>query len=101
MPRASWKGFLRLSLVSCPIYVLGCQTWCRQIDFVPVVAADRAPVVRTTKRANSPVGRFRVLFSEDIRGDAAEEPPSPTRVAPADWRHAALSGRPIERATAS
>jgi hypothetical protein len=21
MPRASWKGFLRLSLVSCPIYL--------------------------------------------------------------------------------
>jgi DNA end-binding protein Ku len=21
MPRASWKGFLRLSLVSCPVYL--------------------------------------------------------------------------------
>jgi non-homologous end joining protein Ku len=26
MPRASWKGFLRLSLVSCPIYLTPATT---------------------------------------------------------------------------
>jgi hypothetical protein len=28
MPRASWRGFLRLSLVSCPVYLPAiCQSW--------------------------------------------------------------------------
>jgi non-homologous end joining protein Ku len=26
MPRATWKGFLRLSLVSCPIYLMPAAT---------------------------------------------------------------------------
>ena len=26
MPRASWRGFLRLSLVSCPIYLSPART---------------------------------------------------------------------------
>ena len=27
MPRASWRGFLRLSLVSCPIYLCLPRRW--------------------------------------------------------------------------
>jgi non-homologous end joining protein Ku len=26
MPRATWKGFLRLSLVSCPVYLMPAST---------------------------------------------------------------------------
>jgi non-homologous end joining protein Ku len=31
MPRASWKGFLRLSLVSCPIYLSPASTRTKSI----------------------------------------------------------------------
>jgi non-homologous end joining protein Ku len=31
MPRASWKGFLRLSLVSCPIYLSPAATRTKSI----------------------------------------------------------------------
>ena len=31
MPRASWKGFLRLSLVSCPIYLSPATTRTKSI----------------------------------------------------------------------
>jgi hypothetical protein len=38
MPRASWRGFLRLSLVSCPVYLSpatsggGCRLWAQPYD---------------------------------------------------------------------
>ena len=31
MPRASWKGFLRLSLVSCPVYLTPATTRAKSI----------------------------------------------------------------------
>ena len=31
MPRATWKGFLRLSLVSCPIYLIPAATKAKSI----------------------------------------------------------------------
>jgi non-homologous end joining protein Ku len=31
MPRASWRGFLRLSLVSCPIYLSPATTRVKSI----------------------------------------------------------------------
>jgi DNA end-binding protein Ku len=31
MPRASWKGFLRLSLVSCPVYLSPATTRTKSI----------------------------------------------------------------------
>jgi DNA end-binding protein Ku len=31
MPRASWRGFLRLSLVSCPIYLSAATTRTKSI----------------------------------------------------------------------
>ena len=36
MPRASWKGFLRLSLVSCPIYLSPATTRTKSIRLYQV-----------------------------------------------------------------
>jgi hypothetical protein len=50
MPRASWRGFLRLSLVSCPIYIVG--RWrrpghpCGSVRFWHTGSADRSASAR-------------------------------------------------------
>ena len=47
MPRASWKGFLRLSLVSCPIYLSPATTRTKSIRLHQVwqpKAARSAPI---------------------------------------------------------
>src|ERR1044071_9927384 len=36
MPRASWKGFLRLSLVSCPVYLSPATTRTKAVRLRPV-----------------------------------------------------------------
>ena len=44
MPRASWKGFLRLSLVSCPVYLSPATTRTKPIRLHQVwVPRSRAP----------------------------------------------------------
>jgi non-homologous end joining protein Ku len=47
MPRASWKGFLRLSLVSCPIYLSPAATRTKSIRLHQVwqPKADRGAVI--------------------------------------------------------
>ena len=42
MPRASWRGFLRLSLVSCPIYLSTATTRTKSIRLHQVWLADAA-----------------------------------------------------------
>ena len=50
MPRASWRGFLRLSLVSCPIYLSPATTRTKPIRLhqvwqpAPVDMDDRQPI---------------------------------------------------------
>ena len=46
MPRASWRGFLRLSLVSCPIYLSPATTRTKPI---------RAPVAVTKPAYTAPL----------------------------------------------
>ena len=52
MPRASWRGFLRLSLVSCPIYLSPATTRVKSISLhqvwqpAPVDEGDRFGEVR-------------------------------------------------------
>jgi len=43
MPRASWKGFLRLSLVSCPVYLLPASSRTKAIRLHQVWVPGRAP----------------------------------------------------------
>ncbi len=43
MPRATWKGFLRLSLVSCPVYLLPASTRTKSIRLNQVWVPGRSP----------------------------------------------------------
>src|ERR1051326_588160 len=68
MPRASWKGFLRLSLVSCPVYLTPATTKTKSIRLhqvwvprpepasrhVDVPDEDDEPPVWNTKRVAEP-----------------------------------------------
>ena len=80
MPRASWKGFLRLSLVSCPIYLSPATTRTKSIRLHQVwrpAAALSVPTEDDEEEAQP----ARRSFTPDIRSDAQLEPSSPTRVA--------------------
>jgi DNA end-binding protein Ku len=84
MPRASWKGFLRLSLVSCPIYLSPATTRTKSIRLHQVWqpkaarqdqneddgAEEGEPAERPDTRS----------FSEDSRDDTAPEGMAATRV---------------------
>jgi DNA end-binding protein Ku len=45
MPRASWRGYLRLSLVSCPIYLSPATAWTKPIRLHQVWRATPADEV--------------------------------------------------------
>ena len=45
MPRASWKGFLPLSLVSCPVYLSPATTRTKSIPGILVRVGCRAAVI--------------------------------------------------------
>jgi hypothetical protein len=65
MPRASWKGFLRLSLVSCPIYLSPATTRTKSIRLHQVwqpKAARQDPDEDEAEPAGRPDTRS---FSED------------------------------------
>src|ERR1700750_3071916 len=96
MPRASWKGFLRLSLVSCPIYLSPAVTRTKSIRLHQVwQPKDRGgePIEddEEDEQPSRPVARS---FSEDF-DDTRLEPPAPTRVA---FRpHDPQTGEEVER----
>ena len=55
MPRASWRGFLRLSLVSCPIYLSPATTRTKPIRLHQVwqpAPVDMGPVVAAVARSD-------------------------------------------------
>ena len=94
MPRASWKGFLRLSLVSCPIYLSPATTRTKSIRLHQVwhPKATRSAPIEDEEEEEQPSRLARRSFLEELRGDAQPERPSPTRVAlyPHDRRQASL-----------
>jgi len=95
MPRASWKGFLRLSLVSCPIYLSPAATRTKSICLHQVwQPKDRrgAPIEDDEEDEQSfrPAARS---FNEDF--DDTRRPPAPTRVALRP--HDPHTGEEIER----
>src|ERR1700755_1825109 len=96
MPRASWKGFLRLSLVSCPIYLSPAATRTKSIRLHQVWQAKdrRGDPIEDDEEDEQPSRPVARSFNEDF-GDTRLEPPAPTRVAfrPHDPR----SGEEVER----
>jgi DNA end-binding protein Ku len=97
MPRASWKGFLRLSLVSCPIYLSPATTRTKSIRLHQVwqPKTTRGAPVEDDEEDEQPYRPAARSFGEDLRGDAPVEPPSPTRVAL--HPHDSHTGEEIER----
>src|SRR6516165_2810032 len=79
MPRASWKGFLRLSLVSCPIYLSPAATRTKPIRLHQVwqPMAERGVPIADEEEEEQSVRPTRRSFAENIGGDA---PPFSTRV---------------------
>jgi hypothetical protein len=84
MPRASWRGFLRLSLVSCPIYLSPATTRTKPIRLhqvwqpAPVdVGEDDLPDRGGGQQASAPsVTRLRA----DNAGADGDESPAATRI---------------------
>jgi DNA end-binding protein Ku len=97
MPRASWRGFLRLSLVSCPIYLSPAATRTKSIRLNQVwqPKATRPAPVEDDEEEEQPYRPAARSSSEDIRGDPLAELPSPTRVAL--HPHDPHTGEEIER----
>src|SRR4051794_38061628 len=66
MPRATWRGFLRLSLVSCPVYLLPAATKTKSIRLhqvwmprsarepEPDLEEDERPARRPSSERNAP-----------------------------------------------
>ena len=83
MPRASWKGFLRLSLISCPVYLSPGTTRTKAVRLRQFGSrepsdsvADRRPKPMSTRTRH---GRGR------LAPDVDDEPVS----RPSQWRQAA------------
>ena len=96
MPRASWKGFLPLSLVSCPIYLSPASTRTKSIRLHQVwqPKAGRGAPVEDDEEDEQPSRPAARSFSEDF-DDTRSEPPAPTRVALRP--HDPYTGEEIER----
>src|ERR1700757_4092517 len=96
MPRASWKGFLRLSLVSCPIYLSPAVTRTKSIRLHQVWQAKDRPgdPIEDEEKDEQPSRPVARSFNEDF-DDTRLEPPAPTRVA---FRpHDPQTGEEVER----
>ncbi len=97
MPRASWRGFLRLSLVSCPIYLSPASTRTKSIRLNQVwqPRTTRPAAVEDDEEEEQLHRPDARSFSEDVQGDALTEPLLPTRVAL--HPHDPHTGKEIER----
>ena len=97
MPRASWKGFLRLSLVSCPVYLSPATTRTRSIRLNQVWV----PRARTHEPSDDdeaemrPVGPGRGLQQPQPEPEEPIETELATRIALRP--HDPYSGQEIER----
>ena len=96
MPRASWKGFLRLSLVSCPIYLSPATTRTKSIRlhqvWQPKSARALSEDIEEEEQPYQDAGRS---SDDDIRGDSRPEPAAPARIALLP--HDPHTGEEIER----
>ena len=79
MPRASWKGFLRLSLVSCPVYLSPATSRTKSIRLNQVwVPRTRPaePVETEEDEEPAPISRGRGVSqgAAELAAEAEEEP---------------------------
>src|SRR5438067_6479544 len=77
MPRPSWKGFLRLSLVSCPVYLSPATTRTKSIRLNQVWVPRAEPVdMEEADEEPTPIGRGRGVSqgAAELAGEAEEEP---------------------------
>ena len=97
MPRASWKGFLRLSLVSCPVYLSPATTRTKSIRLRQVWVPREAPEPSDADEdyePPAPTGRhFRREEAEPAEGPEEFAPATPVSLRP----HDPYTGEEIER----
>jgi DNA end-binding protein Ku len=80
MPRASWKGFLRLSLVSCPVYLSPATTRTKSIRLNQVWVPRARPAEPVEMEENqedvAPISRGRGVSqgAAELAAEAEEEP---------------------------
>src|SRR5438105_3206441 len=70
MPRASWKGFLRLSLVSCPVYLSPATSRTKSIRLNQVWV----PRTRPAEPVDISRGRGISQGAAELAAEAEEEP---------------------------
>jgi hypothetical protein len=77
MPRASWRGFLRLSLVSCPIYLSPATIGRPAADvFNPPIKAPPSRQAMTRQPIADPPGEVESRSKAALRGFATSRCPS-------------------------
>ena len=78
MPRASWKGFLRLSLVSCPVYLSPATSRTKSIRlnqvWVPRTRPEPVEAEENEEPAQTSGGRGVGQRAAELAAEADEEP---------------------------
>ncbi len=100
MPRASWKGFLRLSLVSCPVYLVPATTRTKAVRlhqvWVPRGQPPEPADAEEEDEASQPTAR-----QANQEAAVEEEPEQPEDIGPATRialrPHDPLTGAEVER----
>jgi hypothetical protein len=91
MPRASWSGFLRLSLVSCPIYLApaaATRTKSIRLHQVRRPAAANEPDADEPERERDEQVASGTRPRVDLGAtERADQPGTATRIAPARPKH--------------
>src|SRR5215471_9400478 len=75
MPRASWKGFLRLSLVSCPIYLTPATTKAKTLRLNRIWVPSEEPTTIEQEHAAQRPSQVRPSLPANAR---LEDEPEPT-----------------------
>lgn len=99
MPRATWKGFLRLSLVSCPIYLSPATTRTKSVRlhhvWRPTSAEEVNDAPTRAERQDLPDGTPAPISSSHDADDQVDQGHGPSRIALRP--HDPSTGEEIER----
>ena len=84
MPRASWRGFLRLSLVSCPVYLSPAATRTKSIRlhqvWQPRLTAEPEDELPDERKEQEITGASRPALIRDDTGQAEDQSSAATRI---------------------
>ena len=84
MPRASWRGFLRLSLVSCPVYLSPAATRTKSIRlhqvWQPRLIAEPEDELPDERKEQEITGASRPALIRDHTGPAEDQSSAATRI---------------------